>query len=71
MPRENAWLNTSTSGSTTNTVRKAMASAMMIQRIQPGSVRASSRAACQSEEVCVMAILNRPERGFAPSAAAG
>ncbi len=41
MPFENAEANTTTSGSTTKTVRKLTASAMMMKRTGPGSVRRS------------------------------
>ena len=41
MPLEKACANTTTSGSTTKTVRKLTASAMMMKRIGPGSVRRS------------------------------
>ena len=44
-PREKASAKTSTSGSTTNTVRNSTASPVMIQRTNPGSVRASGAAA--------------------------
>src|SRR4030088_2713020 len=43
-PLENACANTTTSGSTTKTVRKVTAIAMMAARISFGSVRRSSRA---------------------------
>jgi hypothetical protein len=43
MPLEKACANTTTSGSTTNTVRKVTASAMMMKRTGPGSVRESRR----------------------------
>ena len=39
MPLEKACANTTTSGSTTKTVRKITASAMMTKRTGPGSVR--------------------------------
>ena len=39
MPLEKADANTTTSGRTTNTVRKLTASAMMMKRTGPGSVR--------------------------------
>ena len=39
MPFENACANTTTSGSTTKTDRKVTASAMMMNRTGPGSVR--------------------------------
>ena len=41
MPFEKADANTTTSGSTTKTVRKVTASAMMTKRTGPGSVRRS------------------------------
>ena len=41
MPFEKADANTTTSGSTTKTVRKVTASAMMMKRTGPGSVRRS------------------------------
>ena len=44
-PFENACANTTTSGSTTNTVRNVTAIAMMTKRTSQGSVRVSSRAA--------------------------
>src|SRR6195256_239257 len=43
MPLEKACANTTTSGSTTNTVRNVTASAMMMKRTGPGSVRESRR----------------------------
>ena len=39
MPLEKAEANTTTSGSTTKTVRKLIASAMITKRTGPGSVR--------------------------------
>ena len=43
MPLEKACANTTTSGSTTKTVRKVTASAMMMKRPGAGSVRRSAR----------------------------
>src|SRR6185503_1501261 len=42
MPFEKADANTTTSGSTTKTVRKVMASAMMMKRTGAGSVRGNA-----------------------------
>src|SRR3954465_14374580 len=65
-PFENACANTTTSGSTTKTLRKVTAIAMMMARTSQGSVRLSARAESDTDCAVIMLITGVPTSTVRP-----